>query len=98
MEYKTEMYEADQETTDAVVTIVQFVTDYGLSEDKKRRDITKSMSIAIAIVVQSYLAMGGKADNGEVVGEMVKQGIITMLGACKDIKRINTNVGNGRLN
>lgn len=84
---KTEMYEASPEVAKAINQIVQFF----VSEGKGKPHV--SMSLAISVCAQVFLANGGNIDQGETIGDMVKKGIITTLDAYKSAMRVNSPGG-----
>lgn len=97
MDFKTELRQADEKLNAYVTSIAQQFQQLGLSPDRRNHDVTYSMSLAIAVVAQTFLACGGNIDKGEEVGEMVKQGIITTMRAYKDQARV-THPGSNRRN
>jgi len=93
-EFKTALCVADEKLNDYIVNIVKVLAEQGKG---KPEGFTHSMSLAISVVAQVFLSCGGNIDKGEVVGEMVKQGLITTLKAYKDMARI-THWPTGGLN
>ena len=81
--FQTELHEADAKLNAYVnQTAATFA-----AEGKGPQGFEQAMSLAIAVTAQTFLRCGGNIDMGEVVGEMVKQGIITTLQAYKDQAR-----------
>ncbi len=96
-EYKTELRQPDEKLNAYVTSVAKHFQECGMSLDRRNCDVTYSMSLGIAVVVQTFLACGGNIDKGEQVGEMVKQGIITTMNAYKDMSRV-THPGSNRRN
>jgi hypothetical protein len=97
MDFTTELRQADEAVNNYVTAVAQHLKQLGFSPDRRQHDVTYCMSLAIAVVAQTFLACGGNIDKGEDVGEMVKQGIITTMKAYKDASRV-THPGSNRRN
>ena len=97
MDFKTELRQPDEKLNAYVTSVAKHFQEHGMALDRRSCDVTYSMSLAIAVVVQTFLACGGNIDKGEQVGEMVKQGIITTMNAYKDMSRV-THPGSNRRN
>jgi len=91
MSLKSEMHEAEPRVARVMEQIATTILKEG-GEDKVR-----GMSLAMSVLVQVFLRQGGNVEAGEEIGEMVKQGVITIMGACRDISKA-THFGNGRVN
>lgn len=83
----TEIHEASTEDSKMVGTAVNAFLKHG------QGDGVKTMSFAIAALAQTFLAMGGNASEGEAIGEIIKQGVITTLLAYKDLSRATHKIG-----
>ncbi len=97
VDYTTELRQADDDENKYVTTVAQRFKEMGFAPDRRNHSVTHSLSLAIAVVAQTFLACGGNIDKGEDLGEMVKQGIITTMNAYKDASRV-THPGSNRRN
>ena len=97
MDFTTELRQADEAVNNYVSAVAQHFKELGFVPDRRSHNVTHSMSLAIAVVAQTFLVCGGNIDKGEEVGEMVKQGIITTMKAYKDAARV-THPGSHRRN
>ena len=97
MDFTTELLEADESLSNYISAVAQHFRELGFAPDRRSHNVTHSMSLAIAVVAQTFLACGGNIDKGEEVGEMVKQGIITTMAAYRDAMRV-THPGSHRRN
>lgn len=96
IEFTTELRESDEDTHAYITSIARRLQGLGMTPDGKGYDVNYSMSLAIAVVAQTFLACGGNIQKGEQVGEMVKQGLITTIKAYKDMSRINSPISKRR--
>ena len=93
-----ETFEADAKMNAYVMQCVQQLKLFGKRQDGSYAE-NYVMSLAIAIVSQTYVVLGGAIDTESAgkIGEMVKQGMITTLKAYNDSRRV-THKSSGRIN
>lgn len=94
MEVSTEMYEAKPELAEYVNSVVQKFLQEGAAADGKV-SLTVSMSLAITLCAQVFLAAGGDILKAEEIAELVKVGMISTLGAYRDLRKQN-HPGSGK--
>lgn len=78
---EVEMYEASPE-------VAQYVN--GVCDRFKQEangNLISAMSLAISVCAQVFLSCGGDIEKSEQIGEAVKAGVITTLGAYKNVSK-----------
>lgn len=82
-----EVFEADEKMNAYVASVVQQLCRFGSRPDQTIAE-NYVMSLGIAVITQTYVALGGNIQEGEVFGETVKQCIISTMKAYCDARRV----------
>lgn len=87
-EVSVAMYEAKPEIAAYVNSVVQKFLQEGTDADGKV-NLTVSISLAITLCAQTFLAAGGDILKAEEIAELVKVGVISTLNAYRELRKQN---------